>query len=117
MAEEYELIEYRLQRAVRSADRNCRKVRRGNIPFSPMQKQLMGAITILRQMRLQYILKGKPNQPRMKKIRRTNLPVPHHLTPSLTSTLPSNLQLTNMQISGQGHKIVDGNTKLILQQS
>lgn len=66
----YEQIEHRMQRAVTYADRHCRKVRRGNIPFSPMQKRLMGEIIILRQIRLRNLLKGKKNRPRSKRIHR-----------------------------------------------
>lgn len=38
----YEQVELRMQRAVAYADRHCRKVRRGSIPFSPEHKRLMG---------------------------------------------------------------------------
>mmetsp|Transcript_14154 Transcript_14154/g.26578 ORF Transcript_14154/g.26578 Transcript_14154/m.26578 type:complete len:148 (+) Transcript_14154:1427-1870(+) len=70
MAKEYEVIEDRIQRAVCTADKNCRKVRRGNIQFSPMQKQLMGVITVLKQLKLRQTLKGKPNRPRTRRIQR-----------------------------------------------
>lgn len=67
---QYEIIEQRMQRAVKWADRHCRRVRRGGIPFSPTQKRLMGAITIIRQLRLRHLLKGKQNRPRTTRIRR-----------------------------------------------
>lgn len=66
----YEQIELRMQRAVKHADSHCRKTRRGNIPFSPMQKQLMGAIIVLRQLRLRFLLRGNKNRPRTKRIKR-----------------------------------------------
>ena len=70
-AKEYEAIEERMQRAVKHADKTCRKVRRGKIPFSPLQKKLMGAVTVLRQIRLCFVLnKGKSNRPRTKYIKR-----------------------------------------------
>lgn len=62
-AKEYESIEQRIQRAVKYADRRCRKARWGKIPYSPLQKTLMGSIMILRQIKLRAILKGKPNRP------------------------------------------------------
>lgn len=45
----YKQIELRMQRAVKYADSKSRKVKRGAIPYSPEQKRLMGAITILHQ--------------------------------------------------------------------
>lgn len=67
---EYELIETRMQRAVRYGDRKCRKARMGTIAFSPAQKRLMGAIIILKQMKLRFLLKGKSNRPKSKRILR-----------------------------------------------
>lgn len=67
-AKEYESIEQRMQRAVKYADHRCRKARRGKIPYSPLQKTLMGSILILRQIKLRTILKGNPNRPHKKRI-------------------------------------------------
>ena len=67
---EYEIVETRMKRAVKYADANCRKVRKGHIPFSPVQKQLMGKISILHQLKLRFLLKGKLNRPRSQKIKR-----------------------------------------------
>jgi exonuclease III len=63
----YESIESRLQKIVKYADRNCRKVRRGPTPFSPKQKQLMGAILVLQQIKLRHELKGNKNRPRKRR--------------------------------------------------
>jgi hypothetical protein len=69
-AQEYETIEECLQRSVKYADKRCRKARRGKIPFSPLQKKLMGEILILKQLKLRMLLKGRPNRPRAKRIQR-----------------------------------------------
>jgi hypothetical protein len=66
----YEKIELRMQRAIKWADSHSRKVRRGAIPFTPGQKRLMGAITILNQLRLWILLIGKTNRPRTTRIKR-----------------------------------------------
>jgi hypothetical protein len=69
-ARTYEAIEERMQRAIKYADSRCRKARRGTIPFSPLQHQLMGSILVLKQIKLRHVLKGQPNRPRTKKIQR-----------------------------------------------
>lgn len=66
----YEKIEVMFQRCVKSADRKCRKIRRGKVPFSPFQKKAMGSILVLKQLRLRWLLKSHPNRPRLKKIKR-----------------------------------------------
>lgn len=66
----YEQIEQRMQRAVQYADKRCRKIRRGQISYSPEQKRLMGAITVLKQIKLRYLLRRQKNRPRSKRIRR-----------------------------------------------
>ena len=38
----YEKIEERIRRAIKCADSRCRKIRRGKMPFSKKQKELMG---------------------------------------------------------------------------
>jgi hypothetical protein len=68
--EEYEIIEDRMQRAVKYGDRKCRKARMGVVAYSPEQKRLMGAILILRQIKLRFLLKGKHNRPKSKRIKR-----------------------------------------------
>jgi len=66
----YELIEDMMQRCVKSADRKCRKARRGHVPFSPFQKKLMGNIIVLKQIRLRWVLKNHKNRPRTRIIER-----------------------------------------------
>jgi exonuclease III len=68
--EEYEIIEERMQRAIKYGDRKCRKARMGAVAFSPEQKRLMGSILILKQMKLRFLLKGKHNRPKSKRIHR-----------------------------------------------
>lgn len=68
--EDYERIENIMQRIIRRADRKCRKVRRGIIPYSTYQKKLMGAILIMKQIKLRILLKGKADRPRMRQIKR-----------------------------------------------
>lgn len=68
--ETYEIVEERMQRAVKFADNMCRKIRRGPIPFLPSQKKFMGHILILKQLKLRYLQKGKPNRPRCQRIKR-----------------------------------------------
>jgi hypothetical protein len=69
-AKEYEEIESKMQKIIKYADKHCRKVRRGPVPFSPVQKKLMGAVVILNQMKLRLLLTGKKNRPRTKRIQR-----------------------------------------------
>ena len=40
----YNSIELRMQQAVKYADNCCRKACHGQLPYSPMQKKLMGSI-------------------------------------------------------------------------
>jgi len=61
--QEYEKIEVMFQRCVKSADRKCQKIRRGKVPFSPIQKKAMGSILVLKQIRLRWLLKSHPNRP------------------------------------------------------
>lgn len=65
---QYESIEARMQNIIRYADRGCRKARIGKIPASPEQKKLMGAIRILKQIKLRALLVGKCNRPKTKRI-------------------------------------------------
>jgi hypothetical protein len=65
----YKQIETRMQRAVKYADHHCMKARRGQIPYSPEQKRLMGEIIVLRQLKLRFLLRGKKNRPRSTRIR------------------------------------------------
>lgn len=58
-----------MQRAVKCGDRKCRKARMGVVAYSPEQKRLMGAILILKQIQLRYLLKGKHNRPKSKRIK------------------------------------------------
>jgi hypothetical protein len=67
---DYERIEETMQRIIKSADNKCRKARRGPVPFSQYQKKLMGSILILQQIKLRFLLKGKANRPRTKRIHR-----------------------------------------------
>ena len=66
---EYDTIEEILKRAVKCTDRQCRKARMGHVPFSQKQKELQGAIIILKKIFLRHKLKGK-SRPSMKKLKR-----------------------------------------------
>ena len=68
--EMYESIEERLRRAVAHADTKCRKARTGKTPFSPKQKQLMGAIRILKLLYLRQKMKRKKGRPTKTQIQR-----------------------------------------------
>jgi Endonuclease/Exonuclease/phosphatase family. len=70
LAKQYESIEAPMQKIIKYADKRCRKARRGTVPFSPYQKKLMGEILALKQIKLCFLLKGKPNRPRSQRIRR-----------------------------------------------
>ena len=66
----YEGVEERLRRAVCYADNKCRKARTGHVPFSKKQKQLMGAMRVLRIIYLRHKLVGKRNRPRTHQLKR-----------------------------------------------
>ena len=66
----YDMIEERMQRGVKYADTNCRKVRRGQIPFSKKVQEIMRKLRILRLVQLREYNKGKRNRPRKRKLRR-----------------------------------------------
>lgn len=70
LAKKYESIEATMQKIIKYADKRCRKARRGAVPFSPYQKKLMGQIIILKQIKLRFLLKGKPTRPRSRRIGR-----------------------------------------------
>ena len=68
--EMYEKIEERIRRAEKCADSKCRKIRRGKIPFSKKQKELMGKLFVLRAIYVRAKLVGKANRPHWKRIQR-----------------------------------------------
>jgi hypothetical protein len=78
LAATYESIEYTMQRIIKHADNRCRKARRGGVPFSPYQKQIMGEIIVLKQLKLRTLLKGKPNRPRTRRIHRLSKKYHYH---------------------------------------
>lgn len=67
---EYETIEIRFRRAIKYADRNCRKVRRGKVPFSKEIKRVMAKIRVQKLVKLRLVRKDKNNRPRMRKLKR-----------------------------------------------
>lgn len=67
---EYETIEIRFKRAIKYADRNCRKVRRGKVPFSKEIKKVMAKIRVQKLVKLRLIRKKENNRPRMRKLKR-----------------------------------------------
>ena len=66
----YESIEDRMRRAVKYADSNCRKVRRGKIPFSKTAQTVMRKLRILKLIHKREIMKGNNNRPKMRKLKR-----------------------------------------------
>ena len=64
----YETIEERIQRGVKFADTNCRKVKRGKLPFSDKAQEIRGAVEIKRLIIRRIKLRGKPNRPSMSKV-------------------------------------------------
>ena len=68
--QEYERIEERMQRAVAYADKRCRNIRRGCIPFSPTVTKLIGEIKILKIILLRQARINQPNRPHRRQIRR-----------------------------------------------
>jgi hypothetical protein len=62
----HEKIEARLRRDVRYADSK----RTGHVPFSKKQKQLMGAMRVLRLIFSRFKLVGKRKRPRMRQLKR-----------------------------------------------
>jgi hypothetical protein len=69
-AANYEKIEECLLRAVKCADRRCRKARTGKTPFSKKQKELMGRIYVLKVIRQRQKLVGRAGRPRSRKLQR-----------------------------------------------
>ena len=84
----YESIEERTKRAVKHADTNCRKVRRGQIPFSPKAQEIMRKIRILKIVLQRTMMKGNKNRPKMRKLRR--LAKKYKYNGSLSSTSKEN---------------------------
>ena len=66
----YEIIEDRMKRGVKFADSKCRKVRRGQIPFSIKAQEIMRKLRILKLIQLRDRLKRTTNRPRMSKLKR-----------------------------------------------
>ena len=64
----YDSIEERMKRGVKYADRNCRKVRSGKIPFSKKAQEIMRKLRILKLIQLRDLLKGSQHRPRMRKM-------------------------------------------------
>ena len=66
----YDSIEERMKRGVKYADTNCRKVRRGNIPFSKKAQEIMRKLRILKLIQGRERLKRTQHRPRMSKLKR-----------------------------------------------
>ena len=66
----YDKIEERIRRAIKCADKRCRKVRRGKVPYSKKQKELMGKLFVLRAIYLRAKLVGKKRRPHWRYISR-----------------------------------------------
>ena len=66
----YELIEERMRRGIKKADNKCRKVRRGQIPFSLTAQEIMRKLRMLKLIQLRQRMIGKENRPKMTKMRR-----------------------------------------------
>ena len=60
----------RLQRAIKAADQQCRKGRKGNVPFSPEAKRIMGEMRILKLLYWRARLKKDSRRPRKRRIKR-----------------------------------------------
>jgi len=70
MKELYETVEDRIRRAIKAADTNCRKIKKNTVPFSKQQRRLMGAIRVLRMIRLRKIMTGAAKRPKSRNIER-----------------------------------------------
>ena len=68
--EEFERIEERVKRGIKMADRNCRKIRKGAVPFSPKVQEIRGAVEIKKLVLRRILLRGKPNRPKSTKVKR-----------------------------------------------
>jgi hypothetical protein len=66
----YDSIEERIKRSVKFSDNNCRKVRRGNIPFSVTAQNIMRKLRLIKIIHMRGQMKGKQGRPRMRKLRR-----------------------------------------------
>ena len=66
----YEHIERQTKKAVKYADRRCRKIKRGNVPFSDKAQKIMGEVEILKLIIRRITRKGKSGRPRMSKVKR-----------------------------------------------
>ena len=65
-----ESIYTRMKRAIKHADKKCCKARRGKVFFSEETKKLSGRILVLKVIKKRVLLKGKPNRPRSKQLKR-----------------------------------------------
>ena len=66
----YEQVEERIRRAIKDADRHCRTHKRKSVPFSAKQKELMGAIRVLKVARLRFLLVRARNRPKARMLQR-----------------------------------------------
>ena len=66
----YDGIEQRMQRSVKCADSNCRKVRTGKIPFSSTAQAIMRKLRILKLIQDRQRMIGRQYRPKMRKLRR-----------------------------------------------
>ena len=60
MTETYNKLYQLSEKAINHADKKCKKTYMGRVPFSPMTKQLQGAIVIWKEI-LKYKLRKKKN--------------------------------------------------------
>ena len=68
--EEYERIEERVKRGIKMADANCRKIRKGAVPFSAKAQEIRGAVEIKKLILRRILLRGQPNRPKSTKVKR-----------------------------------------------
>ena len=64
------MIVSRLMRAVKYADKKCRKAQKGQMPFSKKAHEIMGAYRVLKLIKKREITKGQSYRPHQTQIRR-----------------------------------------------
>ena len=66
----YEHIESQTKKAVKYADKRCRKIKRGKVPFSEKAQKIRGEIEIKKLIIRRILLRGRSGRPRMSKVKR-----------------------------------------------
>jgi hypothetical protein len=64
----YEQIEEQVRRSVKYADKRCRKVRRGKVPFSDKAQKIRGEIEVKKLIIRRIRMTGRRGRPRMRKV-------------------------------------------------